>query len=165
MQLRLERTTCSCEPTTCNVTCNVKFISRTRANFNTMVTLQKPLHSVIFHAKSFYKHSNNEYRPMLLDVQGEFCSAKSGSKKPIFLHLLLNVVENYSNIDQPCPWYPSEYFVKDFNFGIEHIPSMVPEGRYCMNVTLKTGEANRFVANWHIYFRITNYGILDLKVG
>ncbi len=102
---------------------------------------------------------------MFIDVQEEFCATKNGGQKSLFINILLKNVENYSNINQPCPWHPGDYFIKDFNFGIEHIPSIMPEGRYNMKITILVGEANRFVANWNVYCRITNYGILDLNIG
>lgn len=111
--------------------------------------------------QSFYKHSNNEYRPMLIDFREDYC--KSFLKRSV-LDVILKTVDKYVNFNKPCPWPPGDYYVKDFNFGIKHVPSLVPEGRYLINITLYR-QPDVFLYYTSVYFRITNYGILDLKVG
>lgn len=99
---------------------------------------------------------------MLFDVRDEFC--ESFGKNNIFLNELMKNIGSHSNFDEPCPWYPGDKYIKDFNFGIEHVPSLVPEGRYLMNVSMNQGPKVVKVF-WEIYFEIKNYGILDLRIG
>lgn len=101
---------------------------------------------------------------MLVDVKTEFCEVFAKKQYSVLQTLLLKNLGPYSNLNQPCPWNPGPYYVKDFNFGMRHWPSIVPEGRYIMNVT-GTGPSNNFLANFQLYFQVMNYGILDLRVG
>ncbi len=142
--------------------CNVKFISRDIANFNTFWNLLNQTNYIGYRVQTFYKHSNNEYRPMLVDYRGEYC--ESYVKGSTMISYVLNALGEHINFNKPCPWSPGDYYVKDFNFGIKHVPSLIPEGRYMINITLNT-ESNIIVAYWQIYARVTNYGTLDLNVG
>lgn len=103
---------------------------------------------------------------MLLDVRDEFCDAVSGKRKSAILDVILRGLSTHTNLNKPCPMKPGdgEFYIKDFNFGIEHWPSFIPEGRYIMNASLR-GESNNFIAYLQIYFEVTNHGILDLRVG
>lgn len=162
VKLRLERVRCKSDPTILSIECNVKFISREVANFNSNFKLLKPINYIGYRFQSFYKHSNNEYRPMLVDLRDEFC--ESYVKRSIILNVMLKTIGDNINFNKSCPWSPGDYYVKDFNFAIEHMPSLVPEGRYLLNITVND-KSNIIIAYWEVYFRVTNYGILDLSVG
>ncbi len=163
VKLRLERVLCKCDATWCSTVCKVKFISRERAEYNAAAKLHKTLNYIGYHAQTFYKGSNNEYRPMLLDVRDDYC--ESYVKHSKMLDFLLGLFEEKNfNFNKPCPWYPGDYYIKDFNFNIVHWPSIIPEGRYILNFTFYRGP-NLFLGYYQIYFAVTNHGLLDLRVG
>lgn len=160
--MRLERVKCKSDATYISIECNVKFISREIANFNSFIKLLKPINYIGYRFQSFFKHSNNEYRPMLVDSRDEFC--ESYVKRSILFDVVMKTVGENINFNKPCPFNPGDYYVKDFNFAIEHMPSLVPEGRYLLNITVNE-KSDKIIAYWEIYFSVKNYGILDLSIG
>lgn len=163
VKLRLERTKCKCAPDSCSVVCSVKFISREIANFNVVVKLLKQVNYLEYHLKSYYKHSNNEYRPMMINFKDEFC--KSYRSPLATAHLFLAIIGNATNANKPCPFNTGNYYVKDFNFSIKHWPSsFIPEGRHLINFTVYS-QPNTFLANIEVYFEVINHSTLDLRVG
>lgn len=165
VKLRLERIKCNCAATFCRAECSVKLISREKANISGLMILFKQLHYVEYHMKTFYKHSNNEYRPMLLVLRDDFCRSYGNPSPLTPLNIMLTAFGNTSNLNQPCPWNPGEYYVKKFDFSIKHWPtSFVPEGRYILNFT-GFHQPDAFLVYYEIYFEIINRGILDLRVG
>lgn len=146
----------------CSIECGVKLKSRYKAEFNTNVKLLKQLDSIQFHMQTFYKHSNNEYRPLFLNARDDYC--KSFQTGSALLNLLLRNIKNNINFNKPCPWTPGDYFIKDFNFGMDHLPNLIPDGLYILNTTFYR-ESNMFLFYAQAYFHVTNRGILDLNMG
>ncbi|KAJ6636421.1 hypothetical protein Bhyg_15011 [Pseudolycoriella hygida] len=168
IRLRLERVTCICDPKTCvSVTCGVKFVSRTVVTYNTELIVKRNVNRMLFHLKTFLKASNNEYRPMLINVQEELCDSKRAEVKPGIVSnvVLNNLKDGVTNFQAKCPVTPGKYFAKDFNFGAKHLPSIFPEGRYLMEVNLSGPTSDKWIVSWKIYFNVKNYGVLDLNVG
>lgn len=165
VKVRLERVVCFCNPKHCTWnTCKIKFKSRQIANFNILATL-KTKHTVLdYNVKAYYQFSNNEYRPILLDVTDEYCSSLSGSSGSIFMSAVNRAWGNKSNIFQPCPYLPGEYFVKDWNLDASHLPSIIPAGRYLIKVIFRT-EFHDLLYNMSVYFNVANHGVLDLGMG
>ncbi len=163
VKMRLERAVCECDATWCSAVCNIKFISRERAEYNTMVKLHKPLNYFGYRIQTFHKASNNEYRPMLLDVSDDYCESYVKHKHSTILAFSMKMLGNHTNIFKPCPWYPGEYYIQNFNFSIGHWPSFIPEGRYILNFTINK-QAN-ILGYWQTYFNVVNHGTLDLRVG
>lgn len=165
VKLRLERAECKCVPSLCRIDkCIVKFISRDRADLNIVMALLKPLTYLRYHIRSYYKNSNNEYRPMLLYIKDEFCKSYTNRTAISPVSILLKIVGKYINFNMPCPWPPGTYFIKDFNFNIKDIPSFIPEGRHMLNFTVYF-QPDVLLINFKVYFQVTNHGILDLRVG
>lgn len=163
VKLRLERVLCKCSPTFCSVECKIKFISRERADYNMLMKLLKPLQHIEYHMDTYYKHSNNEYRPMLIVLRDDYCKSYPSRSSLNALGLLLIAYGNHTNINKPCPWNPGDYYVKDFNLSIKHWPIFVPEGRHKLNFTVYSQAV--FVVYFEVYFEVKNHGILDLRVG
>lgn len=114
--------------------------------------------------KTFYQGSNNEYRSMYINAEEDFCAVKRDKTKSRFVNVMLKNIGLHTNIDRPCPWKPDVYFIKDWNFGMKHAISLVPEGRYFMNLTMM-GQSKKYISHWVIYFHVENLGILDLSRG
>lgn len=127
-----------------------------------MVT-KRNVTTLTYHMKSFYKFSNNEYRPAFVDLTTDFCGAELGMTS-IMHSLLKDAWRNLTNIFRPCPFLCGEYYLKDFNFAAYHLPSIVPAGRYFINTTLRV-QSNEFLGYTLIYFYINNHGVLDLEMG
>ncbi len=162
VKLRLERAVCKCDPAWCSTVCNIKFISRETAEYNALVKLYKKLTYIGYRIQTFHKASNNEYRPMLVDLRDDHCD--SFAKRAKILDFLIKMLENHSNFNKPCPLYPGDYDIKNFNFSISHWPNFIPEGRYIVNITINR-EPNILLGYWQTYFYVVNHGILDLRVG
>lgn len=114
--------------------------------------------------QSFYKFSNNEYRPMLFKVKDDYCSARPGLASLKLVNVLTKMWGNRTNMFQQCPYLPGEYYVKDFNFDASHLPSVIPAGRYLITSFVRTAFSEWFF-NASVYFYVANHGILDLGVG
>ena len=165
IEVRLERAFCFCNPKYCiSSACGVKFISRTIANLNMNFITKRNLTAITYRMRSFYKFSNNEYRPMLIDVTVNYCEAEQGIFTSPLHKYLKTVWINYSNMFQTCPIPPGEYYIKNFNFRSHHLPSIAPAGRYLMNTTIRVQNNDIFI-NTSVYFYIANHGVLDLDIG
>lgn len=99
--------------------------------------------------KSYYKFSNNEYRPVYINIVTNFCDGMNS----VFQKYLFNMFGNYTNIFQPCPLWPGEYYIKNFNFAAQHLPSIIPAGRYLVNTSAYT-QSNDWLFNTSVYFYI-----------
>lgn len=164
VKLRLERVVCFCNPKYCKwIECNIKFISRQVANLNMIANINRKITAANYTFKLYYKFSNNEYRPILMDLTADYCTKQPGVSALKLMNVLSTMWGNNTNIFQPCPFLPGEYYVKNWNFAASDLPSVVPAGRYLLNVTVRT-ESND-VFNSSTYFYIANYGILDLNMG
>lgn len=131
---------------------------------NLIATLKKRVSSFKFTIKMFYKFSNNEYRPLFINTEIDFCAAQVGSfYSPIFT-TIMNAYANYSNFNQKCPFMPGQYYVKGLNIQARHLPDIFPVGRYLINSTART-QSNEWVYNTSIYVSISNYGIKDFSMG
>lgn len=163
--MRWERVKCKCAPEVCRILkCRVNFISRDRADVNILGTLFKPLSYIRYRLRAYYKHSNNEYRPMHADIRDDYCKSFPNRSSITPLGILLNIVGEHTNMNKPCPWPTGDYYIKDFNFLPKHLPSLIPEGRHMLNFTVYS-EQNAVMCNAELYFSVSNYGILDLRIG
>ena len=116
MRVRFERITCNCNLELCEMKmCNVKFKSRNVTNLNLVIAIKKELPQLQLTMKSFYKFSNNEYRPMLVNTNYDQCAIQNGNGSSPFYTLLLKILVNTTNFYQKCPFLPGEYYIKDFN--------------------------------------------------
>lgn len=106
---------------------------------------------------------------MLIDIQEDYCAVAAGKKQSVIQGVIAKILGTHTNMYEACPIRPGEYYIRNFNFAIKHIPSMIPEGRYFMNITLNgrhsNSSTNGFIANARVYFHVTNYGTLDLNIG
>lgn len=100
---------------------------------------------------------------MLIDVQDEWCGVYATKRYSVIQNVILKALGSHTNINRPCPMNPGVYYIKDYNFRMNDIPSIIP-GRYILNVTVH-GQSKKFMAYWAVYFHVTNYGLLDLSVG
>lgn len=114
--------------------------------------------------KMYYKFSNNEYRPVLMDVTVDHCADQPGSSSSIFVNLLKTMWYNKTNIFQQCPLSRGEYYIKDWNYSAADLPSVLPAGRYLIKASFRT-EFNDLFLNASLYFNVENHGILDLNMG
>lgn len=144
--------------------CKVKFISWKVATLNVIGTLKKKITSMKVGMKAFYKFSNNEYRPILVDHTVDYCAVKEGLLSSPLYNFFEHVWANKTNLFQPCPLMPGEYYVKDWNFEAAHLPSIVPAGRYIFQSIFRM-QSNYVLMNNSVYFYVANYGILDLAMG
>lgn len=146
--------------------CNVKFKSRQVANLNFVATLHRTIPALSFNMKGYYKFSNNEYRPILMDTTVDYCAEQPGTASAALKNFLKSIWRNSSNFFDKaplCPMLRGEFYIKDWNFSASDLPSIMPSGRYLVNTT---GYApNGSVFNTSMYFLIANYGILDLNMG
>lgn len=144
-------------------TCKVKFVSRHVATGSAVLISKKEARAIKFTVKSYYKFSNNEYRPMLINAQFDYCAAQAGFVTSALFTAMMNVFGNNTNINHKCPFPIGEYYVKDVNFRASHLPSLFPTGRYYINLT--THQFTEFLYTALIYFSIDNYGIKDWTMG
>ena len=87
---------------------------------------------------SFHKFSNNEYRPMLVDTQFDFCAIQNGIGSSPLYTVLMKMIENSTNFNRKCPLPPGEYYIKNFNLQAQHLPNIIPSGLYKVNFTMHT---------------------------
>lgn len=130
---------------------------------NLNITLKGKITEQRATVKMYYKFSNNEYRPILMDFSGNVC-VKTTASAGIFWNTLKNVLGNNTNILQACPYLPGVYFIKDFNFNASHLPSILPAGRYLIKIDVSTEFSNALHSE-SVYFYVANYGILDMDMG
>src|SRR5262249_33099908 len=72
---RWEKVLCKCNSTICTVKlCKVKAIARNVTNANIALTLKTKISAKKVRVTSYYKFSNNEYRPMLIVGEYDFCA-------------------------------------------------------------------------------------------
>lgn len=115
------------------------------------------------HLRSFYKSSNNEYRPQGVDIRFDFCAAQTGLSSSLMNNLIRNSIRNYSNVVRRCPYPRGDYYLKDWSLDIREIPSLIPTGRFLINST-NYMDNDEFL--WYIllYFNVVNRGIQDMSV-
>lgn len=111
----------------------------------------------------FYKFSNNEYRPMFIDTEIDFCAAQDGTSNSLILNAILNAYANYTNFNIKCPLLPGQYYVKDFNLLGTHLPSVFPIGLYLVNSTARVN--NEWLYNTSLYISSKYHGIDDFSMG
>lgn len=160
----MERIICTCGEYCNFTTCKVKFISRSIATANVIGTLKKPISAMRDSMKSYYKFSNNEYRPMLINYEYDFCDLQEGLYDSPLHTVLMKGFANYTNINRKCPFPPGEYYVKGLNLEARHLPSIIPAGRYLVNLTTYV-QNHDWLYNISVYFSCTNYGTLDTSLG
>lgn len=129
---------------------------------NLNFTVLRTLKSITYNVKTYYQFSNNEYRPTLVDITTDY-GDNTVYLKPGIHRIIENMMRNYSNIFTKCPFQPGEYYLKDWNFAAQHLPSVVPAGRYLANITLWVDS--NFAYHTATYFYVANHGILDLNFG
>lgn len=79
-----------------------------------------------FRVKTYYKFSNNEYRPALIDTSVDICAAQSGLYSSPLFNVFKNVVGNTTNfLDHNCPYPPGTYYVIDMRPDATMFPSVV----------------------------------------
>lgn len=127
---RLEKMLCNIKPNYCHWTCKIKAKSRYDASMNTTLTLFRTATAIKYHSKAYYQFSNNEYRPMLLDIRVDYCAVEAGSVASVFQNVLKGIWGNRTNLFQHCPLAPGEYYIRDWNFVATDLPSIIPAGRY-----------------------------------
>lgn len=76
----------------------------------------------------------------------------------------MHVYGNHTNINRQCPFPAGEYFVKDLNAQVDHLPSIVPSGRYLIKSTAYQ-QFNDFGYNLSVYVTISNYGTTNIEMG
>ena len=135
-KFRLERIVCVCVPSFTDITCNVKFLSRHVAQANGVAILKKEITSAKVTFNTYYKFSNNEYRPSLFETELDLCALQSGLYNTplftVFKNAILNISSfmddngNTTNImDLNCPFPPGTYYLKDWSPDSKLIPSVV----------------------------------------
>lgn len=128
-------------------------------NLQTEITIV----TVIF--QTFFKYSNNEYRPFLVKGEVDVCAIQDGYYSSPLLTFFKNLLGNNSNLlNQKCPYLVGEYYFKEIRFQASNLPSVFPHGQYILNITAYT-QNNELVFYTAIYFYVTNYGLQDLTIG
>lgn len=131
---------------------------------NLIVDVKRKLPVVKYAMKTYYQFSNNEYRPAYVDVKTDFCASQAGLLSSPMQNLLKKMWGNNTNIFTKCPLLPGEYYTKDWNFDANHLPNIMPSGRYLLNTSISV-QFDEMLMNSSIYFHIANNGILDLNMG
>lgn len=144
--------------------CNVKLKSRDLVTANAIFDLKKVVTAVHFQMRTYYKYSNNEYKPTLINANEDVCAVKEG----LYISPLYNFVHafygKYSNMfSQKCPFLPGEYYVKDFNLQATELPGIFPHGQFLVNHTV-FAQFNDWLFNVSAYFQVTNYGVQDFNL-
>lgn len=164
----MERVGCACGKYCSFAVCKVKFISRHVATLNIVGILKRKVSAFKYTVRSFYKFSNNEYRPMGIQSDVDWCAARAGYFSPLY-NAIRNIGINNSNLlNVHCPLQPGDYYVKDLNVNAGHLPSIIPAGRYLINSSSYKDvnmQSKDWMFNVSLYFSVTNYGIQDLNVG
>lgn len=161
----MERVTCTCNPKHCSITmCKMKFISRNLNTFNIAYVTHETITSLLYRTQLFYQYSSNEFRPFLIDMRVEMCSVNNKLTKSLLQAVFAKIINNHTNIDRPCPLPSAEYYFTNISVGSIHLPSLLPEGRYKIQLT-NIGVLEEILSRFTFLFQITNYGILDLKMG
>lgn len=131
---------------------------------NLIVDVKRKLTVVKYAMKTYYQFSNNEYRPAYVDVKTDFCASQAGLLSSPMQNLLKKMWGNNTNIFTKCPLLPGVYYTKDWNFDANHLPNIMPAGRYLLNTSISV-QFDDVLMNSSIYFHIANNGILDLNMG
>lgn len=161
----MERVMCTCNPKHCTLTmCKMKFISRYLSTFNIAYVTHETIKSLSYQTKLFYQYSNNEFRPILIDMRVKMFSVNNETSKSVLQSLFARIIANHTNIDRPCPLPPGEYYATNVSVGAIHLPSLLPEGRYKIHLS-NIGPLEEILSHVTFLFEIKNYGILDLKMG
>lgn len=164
IRVRLERVICFCDPTYCIYSqCNIKFKSASIASMTLIGTLIKPITTIRYTAQTFYQFSNNEYRPILINVAVDYCGNESGFLQSAMHAFVKAAWGNTTNLFSSCPLQPGEYYIKDWNFDASHLPNVVPAGRYSMKTVVY--DSDQFVLNNSVYFQVSNYGVSAFNMG
>lgn len=162
--VRLEKMLCKIKPKYGSLVCKIKPKSRNDASMSVNVTLIRKLTAMTYHCTGYYQFSNNEYRPMILNVKTDFCAAQSGLLDSLYQNVFTHIWRNKTNIFQNCPIPPGYYYLKDWNFVAADLPNIIPAGRYLV-VTDFFANSDELAASTSTYFRVENHGILDMNVG
>lgn len=112
----------------------------------------------------FYQFSNNEYRPVFIDTEIDFCAAQAGKLNSQVFKVIMGTYEKFTNVNQNCPFMPGQYYVKGLNFQSKYLPSIFPVGRYLINSTARL-KSNEWIYNTSIYISINYNGIHDYSMG
>lgn len=142
----------------------MKVVSRDVATANVVILSKREVLEFRFTFKTFYQFSNNEYRPILIDAELDFCALQAGHYKSPLHAAIMHVYGNHTNINRQCPFPVGEYFVKDLNAQVDHLPSIVPSGRYLIKSTAYQ-QCNDFGYNISVYVTISNYGTTNIEMG
>lgn len=162
--IRLEKVICSSGILFTHTACNIKLKSRDVAEMNIIGLLRKKVSSFIFTIKMFFKFTNNEFRPVFIDTEIDYCAAQAGILNSQVHKMIMNAFANYSNFNRRCPFLPGEYYVKGLNLRPQHLPSMFPVGLYLINSTAHTRH-NEWIYNTSIYISIKYHGVNDFSMG
>ncbi len=162
--MRLERLVCVCGNDCTFKLCKVRFLSRDVATGNVILATKTTITAWNDYMKSYYKFSNNEYRPMLINSGYDFCAAQEDLANSPLNNLIINAIKNHTNWNRKCPFPPGEYYVKNLNLQAKHMISMIPAGRYLMNISSYI-QSNVWLYNISVYGSVANYGIQDMNIG
>lgn len=141
----------------------MKFVSRNKSTANIAGDLKEKASALVTHIRTFFKASNNEYRPQGIDTRFDYCATQEGIRSSILNNLIRKAIANYTNVVRRCPLTPGNYYIKDWSIDPRQLPSLIPVGRYLVNLTNYI-DNNEFLWYLLLYFNVANYGIQDMSL-
>ncbi|XP_054086284.1 uncharacterized protein LOC128921825 [Zeugodacus cucurbitae] len=131
--------------------CQLKALSRNTVALSLHAQLfQVPINNITVNL-DVYKRANG-YHPFMYNTTADFCGFLKNKKRFPVVKLVMDIVENYSNINHTCP-YDHDIIVKDMILKTEHLKLLpVPTGDYLLKISF--AAYNDYKATIKFYVQI-----------
>ena len=138
--------------------CEVKHVSRRRLRIIMEGNLTRPMRAVQIHSVVYYKY--NWYQKWAIDLWEDYCGWLSGKKHSYFMDWLMKPVQNYTNVNHPCP-LEGFLFMRVNNISLDNFPfkDLFPSGRYRLDVNLTEANREKVLVMAKLYLAVSDHRI------
>lgn len=137
--------------------CIVRRVSHDNLKIDIEGNLSRPLHKIKTHTVFYYKY--NTYQKFAIDLREDMCKWLAKKDKSYLLDWTLKKVQQYSNVNHPCP-YNETIYVKNNNLSISNIPfePLLPSGRYRIDINL-TDQFDETIFSGKLFGSVSDHRI------
>lgn len=141
--------------------CTGKLMRHNRYHVDFQVTLNHTIKSFFIHYAMYYKFSNNEYRPFMINVWEDFCGYMNGDKKNLVIGIIYPNIREYTNMNHTCPYKPGLNFVTMYNLSIHDfvLDFIIPSGRYYLEINGHSGFEGPMIGQIKVYGSVSDHRV------
>lgn len=141
-----------------HVKCDVKLVARRTLKFDIVGNLTRPLRRAWLHAVAYYRYTN--YQKYALDLWEDLCGWLDGKKKSYILDWTVKRVQDYTNVNHPCP-IEGHVFVKTDNISLDKFTTepLLPSGRYRLDVNFTEGKKGNVLLMAKMFVSVSDHRV------